>query len=188
MASNPAVVYDACVLYPAPLRDFLVQLATTGIVRAKWTNLIHDEWIRNLLVKRPDVKAEQLDRVRRLMNKSVQDSLVTDFESLIPSLELPDPDDCHVLAAAIAAEADVIVTFNLKDFPARVLAEYGMKAQHPDIFISELIDRNPLEVMQAIAIIRSRLKNPPQTFESYMETLLKQELIVTVSLLRDLQV
>jgi predicted nucleic acid-binding protein len=188
MASNPAVVYDACVLYPAPLRDFLVQLATTGIVRARWTDLIHDEWIRNLLVKRPDVKAEQLNRVRSLMNKSVQDSLVTDFESLIPSLELPDPDDCHVLAAAIVAEADVIVTFNLKDFPARVLSEYGIKAQHPDVFISELIDRNPLEVMQVIAMIRSRLKNPPQTFESYMETLLKQDLITTVSLLRDLQV
>jgi predicted nucleic acid-binding protein len=188
MASNPAVVYDACVLYPALLRDLLVQLATTGIFRAKWTDRIHDEWIRNLLINRPDLKAEQLDRVRKLMNKSVQDSLATDFEPLIPSLELPDPDDRHVLAAAITVEADIIVTFNLKDFPAGVLAEYGMEAQHPDIFISELIDRNPQEVWQAIATIRSRLKNPPQTFENYMETLLKQELITTVSLLRDLQI
>jgi predicted nucleic acid-binding protein len=122
MAVNIAVVYDACVLYPAPLRDLLVQLATTRIFRAKWTDLIHDEWTRNLLVKRPDLNIERLTRLRVLMNESIPDSLVTDFEHLIPSLELPDPDDCHVLAAAITAEAKTIVTFNLKDFPTSIIA------------------------------------------------------------------
>jgi predicted nucleic acid-binding protein len=188
MASSSAVVYDACVLYPAPLRDLLVQLATTRIFRAKWTDRIHDEWVRNLLINRSDLKAEQLDRVRKLMNNNIQDSLVTDFESLIPTLELPDLDDRHVLAAAITAEADTIVTFNLKDFPAATLAIYDIEAKHPDDFVSELIDRNPQEVIQAINIIRSRLKNPPQTFDSYMETLLKQGLTTTVVMLRDLNV
>jgi predicted nucleic acid-binding protein len=188
MAINPTAVYDACVLYPAPLRDLLVQLATTRIFCAKWTDLIHDEWTRNLLNNRPDLKAEQIARVRNLMNIGVQDSLVTDFEFLITGLELPDLDDCHVLAAAIKAEANVIVTFNLKDFPVGMIAKYGVEAQHPDVFIGELIDRNPQEVIQAINTIRSRLKNPPQTFDNYMETLLKQELITTVVLLRDLQV
>jgi hypothetical protein len=60
MADNIAIVYDACVLYPAPLRDLLVQLATTQIFRAKWTDLIHDEWTRNLLIKRPELNAEKL--------------------------------------------------------------------------------------------------------------------------------
>jgi hypothetical protein len=110
MTSNSAVVYDACVLYPAPLRDLLVQLATTRIFRAKWTDRIHDEWIGNLLINRPDLKAEQLNRVRNLMNKNIQDYLVSGFESLIPTLELPDLNDCHVLAAAIAANADTIVS------------------------------------------------------------------------------
>jgi predicted nucleic acid-binding protein len=187
MASNSAVVYDACVLYPAPLRDLLVQLATTRIFRAKWTDQIHDEWIRNLLINRPDLKAEQLNRVRNLMNKNIQDSLVSGFESLIPTLELPDLNDRHVLAAAIAANADTIVTFNLKDFPAAKLAMYDIAAKHPDDFVSELIDRNPQEVFQAIDAIRARLKNPPQTFDSYMETLLKQGLITAVAMLRDLQ-
>lgn len=84
MTGNIAVVYDACVLYPAPLRDLLVQLATTRIFRAKWTDLIHDEWTRNLLIKRPDLNAEKLARLRILMNDNVPDSLVTDFEHLIP--------------------------------------------------------------------------------------------------------
>jgi hypothetical protein len=115
------------------------------------------------LINRPNLKAEQLDRVRNLMNN-------------------------NMLAAAIAAEADTIVTFNLKDFPAATLAIYDIEAKHPDDFVSELIDRNPQEVIQAINTIKSRLKNPPQTFDSYMETLLKQGLTTTVVMLRDLNV
>jgi predicted nucleic acid-binding protein len=114
-------LYDACVLYPAPLRDLLMQLALSGRFRAKWTNAIHDEWIRSLLRERPDLKPEQLERTRTLMNAHVRDCLVGNYESLISSLSLPDPDDRHVLAAAIRARADVIVTFNLKDFPAEAL-------------------------------------------------------------------
>ena len=97
MAANIAVVYDACVLYPAPLRDLLVQLATTGIFRAKWTELIHDEWTRNLLIKRPDLNANRLARLRVLMNENVSDSLVADFEDLIPTLEF-----CAALARCAA--------------------------------------------------------------------------------------
>ena len=187
MAATIAVVYDACVLYPAPLRDLLVQLATTGIFRAKWTDLIHDEWTRNLLIKRPDLNAEKLARLRILMNDNVPDSLVIDFEHLIPSLELPDFDDRHVLAAAITANAKIIVTFNLKDFPNSILTRYGIVAQHPDLFICDFIDRNPQQVLQSVATIGSRLKNPRQTFNNYMETLANQGLLNSVAMLRDLQ-
>jgi predicted nucleic acid-binding protein len=186
MAANIAVVYDACVLYPAPLRDLLVQLATTCIFRAKWTELIHDEWTRNLLIKRPDLNADRLARLRVLMNENAPDSLVVDFEDLIPTLELPDPDDRHVLAAAIISEAKIIVTFNLKDFPASILARHGMVAQHPDLFVSDLLDRYPQQVLQAVETILSRLKNPPQTFDNYLETLANQGLLSSVTMLRDL--
>jgi hypothetical protein len=187
MAANIAVVYDACVLYPAPLRDLLVQLATTGIFRAKWTELIHDEWTRNLLIKRPDLKADRLARLRVLMNQNVSDSLVTDFEDLIPTLELPDSDDCHVLAAAIRADAKIIVTFNLKDFPNPILVRYGIVAQHPDVFIGDLIERYPQQILQAVNTILARLKNPPQTFENHLETLANQGLQTSVAMLRDLR-
>jgi PIN domain len=186
MTANIAVVYDACVLYSAPLRDLLVQLATARIFRAKWTELIHDEWTRNLLVKRPDINAERLARLRMLMNENVPDSVVADFEDLIPTLELPDPDDRHVLAAAIIAEAKIIVTFNLEDFPESILASYGIAAQHPDMFIADTIDQYPQQVLQAVETILSRLKNPPQTFDNYLETLANQGLVVSVAMLRDL--
>ena len=186
MAANIDVVYDACVLYPSPLRDLLVQLATTGIFRAKWTELIHDEWTRNLLIKRPDLNANRLARLRVLMNENVPDSLVADFEDLIPTLELPDPDDRHVLAAAITALAKIIVTFNLKDFPESILARYGIAAQHPDVFIGDLIERYPKQVLAAVETILARLKNPPQTFTNHLETLANQGLLNSVALLRDL--
>ena len=111
-------VYDANVLYPAPLRDLFIRLAQAGLVRAKWTDTIHDEWTRNVLKNNPMLSSERLTRTRSLMNEAVRDCLVSGYEVLIDSLSLPDPDDRHVLAAAIRAGAQVIVTYNLKDFPA----------------------------------------------------------------------
>ena len=108
-------VLDACVLFPAPLRDLLMSLADEGIYGARWTAQIHDEWVRNLSAKRPDLDRQKLQRTASLMNEVVEDALVENYEYLIPTLELPDPDDRHVLAAAIVGHADAIVTFNLKE-------------------------------------------------------------------------
>ena len=114
-------VLDACVLYPAPLRDLLLRLALTDLFRARWTDRIHEEWIQSLLSKRPDLSRERLQRTRGLMDRTVPDCLVTGFEELIETLVLPDPDDRHVLAAAIRSQAGVIVTYNIRDFPEEVL-------------------------------------------------------------------
>lgn len=184
--ANFTVVYDACVLYPAPLRDFLMELALTDLFRARWTNAIHDEWIRNVLKKRPDLTLEQLSRTKNLMNANVRDCLVTGYEAIIPGLQLPDPDDRHVLAAAIRCNAGVIVTFDLDDFPTEALAPYGIEAQHPDEFILHLLDLNPAMVCRAAETQRSRLKNPPKTPDEYLETLLKQGLPQSVITLREL--
>jgi hypothetical protein len=115
--SRYTALFDACVFYKAPLRDLLVELSALGLFRAKWTDRIQEEWITNLLTNRSDLTREQLDRTKQLMTQAVLDCLVRDFETLEPSLELPDRNDRHVLAAAIHCKADVIVTFNLKDFP-----------------------------------------------------------------------
>lgn len=101
MSSNFTVIYDACVLYPAPLRDLPMRLALTDLYRARWTDVIHDEWTRNVLKQQPDLKAVDLERTPLLINTHVRDSLVTGFEHLIPSVKLPDMDDRHVVAAAI---------------------------------------------------------------------------------------
>ena len=121
------VVYDACVLYPAPLRSLLMYLAMTGLYRARWTNDIHEEWMRNVQRDYADVTRRQAERIRDLMNAHIADCIVTGYEELIPSLALPDPDDRHVLAAAISCEADIILTFNLKDFPEDILSRHGIE-------------------------------------------------------------
>jgi len=116
------VIYDANVLYPAPLRDLLMWVTLQDVVLARWTDDIHEEWMRSVLRERYDLTRVQLERTRDLMNQSVRDCLVTDYHDLIPGLTLPDADDRHVLAAAIRAGANVIVTYNLKDFPAARLS------------------------------------------------------------------
>jgi len=179
-------LYDACVLYPAPLRDLLLQLALTDRFRAKWSNAIHDEWIRSVLRERPDLTLPQLHRTRDLMNEHVRDCLVENYESLIPGLTLPDPDDRHVLAAAIHARADVIVTYNLRDFPSETLKVYGLEAQHPDDFIRDLADLAPEAVALSAHKCRIRLRNPPKTAEEYLNVLAAQQLPQTVAFLRQM--
>jgi hypothetical protein len=177
-------LYDACVLYPAPLRDLLMGLAGTGLFRARWTDQIHDEWIENLLENEPHRERAKLERTRHLMNAAVLDCLITGYEALIPALTLPDPDDRHVLAAAIQGRADVIVTYNLKHFPDTVLSGYGIEAQHPDDFVSNLIGLDAEMVYTAVKEQRARLKNPPRSVDDFLATLEKQQLAQTVAHLR----
>jgi predicted nucleic acid-binding protein len=181
--SNFIAVYDANVLYPAPLRDLLMRLALEDMYRAKWTNQIHEEWIRGVLRQRPEL-ATELARTRQLMDAHVRDSLVEGYEYLISALKLPDPDDRHVLAATIHCHASVIVTFNLKDFPEEILGQYNVEAQHPDDFIADLIDLNLARVLSAVAKQRRALKNPPKSAEELLDILLQQQLPQTVELLR----
>lgn len=177
-------IFDACVLYPAPLRDLLMQLALADLFYARWTYMIHEEWIRNVLKDRPDLTVEQLSRTRALMDRSVRDGLVTEFEGLIPALALPDADDRHVLAAAIRARADVIVTFNLGDFPAADLARYGVEAQHPDAFVVHLLSLDEARVLSSIKAVRARLRKPSMTAEDYLAMLERQTLPQAVAWLR----
>jgi predicted nucleic acid-binding protein len=177
-------VYDANVLYSAPLRDLLIRLAQTGLVRARWTETIHDEWLRNVLKTNPQLSPERLARTRTLMNEAVRDCLVFGYEDLIDSLTLPDPDDRHVLAAAIRAGAEVIVTYNLTDFPAETLARFDIEAQHPDDFLVSLLDLAPGVVCAAVKRQRESLRNPPKSGEELLITLEGQGLTQAVARLR----
>lgn len=183
-SSTFTAVFDACVLYPANVRDLLMRLACTGCFRARWSDDIHDEWIRNLLANRGDLKREQLEHTAQLMNEAVEDCLVADYTPLIDSIEgLPDPDDRHVVAAAIRCGASVIVTYNLKDFPAEALEPWGLEAQHPDEFVENVFDLYQAQVLGAVRSMRLALKNPPLTIEELFKVLLKAELAQTVKCL-----
>ncbi|WP_158973540.1 putative toxin-antitoxin system toxin component, PIN family [Cellulophaga sp. L1A9] len=165
------VVLDACVLYPAPIRDILLSLAAEGLFKAKWSDIIQDEWLRNLLKNRADLKKAQLNQTIKAMNQAFPDANVENFEDLIPSIKLKDKDDRHVVACAIRCNADLIVTFNIKDFPKKELSKYDIEIQNPDELISNLIDINPKLACKAFSKMVKRLKNPRKTIDEVLNTL-----------------
>jgi predicted nucleic acid-binding protein len=179
--SQLSVLYDACVIYPMPLCDLLMQLAITKIYRARWSDDVHEEWMRTCRKLRPDIREDLLKRKRQLMDESVPDALVSNYNELIPSLELPDQNDRHILAAAIVGEANLIVTYNVKDFPQNKLEQWGIEAQHPDDFIADLLYLHKATVCWAITTIRKRLINPSYTIEKYLQILEKLGLHKTVA-------
>ncbi|MBL8270505.1 MAG: PIN domain-containing protein [Steroidobacter sp.] len=137
--------------------------------------------MRAVLAARPDLTLAQLQRTRDLMDRAVPDCLISGHEGLIAQLNLPDENDRHVLAAAIRAQAGVIVTFNSKDFPAAALAPYNIEIQHPDEFISHLFDLSPAQVTKAVRDQRAALKSPPKSARELLDILLTNGLASTVA-------
>lgn len=160
-----------------------MELAASSLFRARWTAEIHEEWIGSVLRERPDLPREKLERTRQLMDDTVLDCLVEDHMQLVPALSLPDPDDRHVLAAAIRAGADAIVTFNLKDFPSDICEKFSLEVLHPDDFIRFQFDFDNAAVILAATRCHGRLLNPPRTAQEYLETLAQQRLPATVGAL-----
>jgi hypothetical protein len=171
-------------MYPAPVRDLLLQLALADIYKARWTADIHLEWIDNLLANKPHRQRATLERTRDLMDAHTRDALVTGYERLIPLVEVPDPNDRHVLAAAIVGHCDVIVTTNLKHFPPTALEPFGIEAQHPDEFLCNHLNLAQGLFCSCVQKIRRRLKNPPYTTDEYLETLIRNSLVATAAELR----
>ncbi|MHB1921362.1 MAG: PIN domain-containing protein [Chitinophagaceae bacterium] len=170
-SSRITVILDANVLYPAPLRDYLLHLANIELYKPKWTDQIHEEWIRNLLSNREDLKREDLERTKNTMNSAFPDANITNYERIVRGLSLPDNNDRHILAAAIRGNANVIVTFNLKDFPYDNLKWYDIEAQHPDGFITNLINLDKSKSLQALHNLVKSLRNPPKSLKEVLQTL-----------------
>jgi predicted nucleic acid-binding protein len=180
-----AVVFDACVLYPASIRDLLIRLARTGLFRARWTERILDECFSSIVEARPDL-AGKLDRTRKLMESAIADAVVRNYEVLAEKVNLPDENDRHVLAAAIRAGAQVIVTTNLRDFPLEALAPFDVEAQHPDKFVLQLLSLDPGAVVHVVTAQAGALKSPPSTVEQLLDTLERRGLVQSVAELRKL--
>ncbi len=171
------VLLDASVLYCAPLRDLLMHVALSELFRAKWSETIHEEWINAILRQRPDLRREQLERTRELMNCAVLDATVQDYDHEMAMIgTLPDPGDVHVVAAAIKAQAEIILTFNLKHFPEDALSTHGLSAVHPDVFLNELLSLAPEPMLATLRAHRASLRNPPKSQAEYLATLQDQRL------------
>ncbi|MFC1416397.1 PIN domain-containing protein [Streptacidiphilus cavernicola] len=177
------VLYDSNVLYPNTVRDLLIRLAQQGIVQAKWTEQILDE-VEAALRRNGIADDEKRARLRRLMNAAVRDCTVTNYEPLIEGLKLPDPDDRHVLAAAIKASAQVIVTDNGKHFPPDYLAEWGIERKTADDFVMDLIDMNGRVVYGCVVEIVNSRRKMAATIDDVLDQLERSQLIGSASMLR----
>ncbi len=176
-----SLLLDANVLYRAPVRDIFVQLVENDIVRARWTRDIHREWIAALLRNAPHRDRKALERTRDLMDRAFPDCLVTGYEDLASTLTLPDPNDRHVLAAAIVGRCNTIVTSNLRDFPETVLEPYGIDARQPDDVLCDLLDTTPEALCKTFREIRTCLEKPAFTARKYLDNLARQGLIATAA-------
>jgi predicted nucleic acid-binding protein len=168
------------------LRDLLLSLASAGLFHARWSERIQDEWVRHLLLQRPDLKQEDLQRTCTLMSRAIPDSLVTGWEPIEQNISgLPDPDDRHVVAAALRGHADAVVTFNLKDFPAEVMDAMQIEVQHPDDFLLNQLDLAPIPALKAIKAMRARLRKPPIEATDLVTMLEKLQLPLSAARLRE---
>lgn len=183
MSTVPVAILDANVLYSAPLRHLLIWLAVVEAFDARWTDGIQDEWTRSLLRDQPHLDRNSIETTRALMEESVEDAVVTGYEHRIAGLTLPDPNDRHVLAAAIHCGATIIVTKNLKDFPAEALAPLGIVALHPDAFMRYLIESNTDAVIEGVRSHRRDLVRPPRSPTEYLKALADQGLAETAKAL-----
>lgn len=182
--STITAVLDSCVLYPAHLRDLFMHLALKKVFRPRWSDEIHNEWISAVLRTRPDLTESQLLRTRSLMNSNVIGCLIKKYEHHIPNIILPDPKDRHVLAVAIEADADIIVTFNLKDFPKTELNKFNISPSHPDVFLEKLLTKKTSLFLEAITQQISTLKKPPLTKDNFLNLLIKNKLDKTAKKLK----
>jgi hypothetical protein len=118
------------------------------------------------------------------MNASIRDCLITDYQSIIEAIELPDPDDRHVLASAIRAKAQMIVTANLKDFPLECLERWDIEAKSPDDFVLAQIGISRQAVYGGVQGIADSRRNPPSTIEDVLRELERAGLVASVTALR----
>ena len=181
----PTAIVDTNVLHPAGMRDILLRVAETDLYRLKWSHDIRNELIRTIHKVRPDLDHAQFERhTLALMDDFFRDGLVTGYEPHIDDLEGIDANDRHVAAAAIQGMCNVILTNNLRHFPADVLAPHAIMAQKPDDFLAPILLMNPAEFCEAAREHRISLTKPPYNVEAYLAKLSRDGLSRTATELK----
>ena len=171
-------VFDANCLFSKHLRYLLVGFAVYGVARGRWSRKLLEETAANLAGKLRGDSLEDLGRWIKNETNLVRDGLVTGYERWIDRFELPDPNDAHVVAAAIECGATTIVTANLRDFPAEVLEPFKIEVTDPDTFVMRCMDANPVIAARLIEEASSperlldRLENEIPRSIARMRTLL----------------
>lgn len=165
------VVLDACVLVPISATDTLLRLAERDLFRPVWSERIVEEASRAVAEIHADFGQARIDRRFANMNAAFEDAMITGWEPLVDSLVLPDADDRHVVACAIAASADAIVTNNIRDFPPETLDALDIEVIKFDDFLLDLIDHTPEDVVAVITQQVRDARHPPLTSAAVLEHL-----------------
>lgn len=161
---------DACVLIPIKLTDLLLRLAEANTYRILWSAEVIDEVERNL--PRVGVSPDKARTRIRQMCDTFPDAMVTGYEALVPAMT-NHPKDRHVLAAAVRADAAVIVTANHKDFPASALDPYDLDAVHPDDFLLDQLDLYPIPTLRCLREQIAAHRNPVISTDQFLSTFKK---------------
>lgn len=151
-------VIDTNVIYPIEIRDLLLWFAHFDLYTPKWSKHIFDEWEK--VMKEKGVDDAEIQKRINNVNEAFPDAFVNNYESLIESLDLPDSKDRHVLAAAIKTNANIIVTNNIKDFPADYLSKFGLSAKSADDFLTDIVDLNHEAAVEAFKTLVLHRRNP----------------------------
>jgi predicted nucleic acid-binding protein len=177
-------VLDTCVIYPIDIRDILLWFAHFDLYRPKWSQTIFDELYGVMLEKgMPEATArKQIERI----NAAFPDAMVNNYEALIETLSLPDKRDCHVLAAAIKSDANLIVTNNLKDFDNEYLSTFGLLAKSADDFITDTIDLNVKLAKEAFTTMVAHRTHPSLDEFQVLDILRKRGLVNSANYLHSL--
>lgn len=164
-----SALMDANVLHPAFLRGAMLWFASERLFRPVWSADILVEWRRSLKRRHSDISEEKLDQLQAMMCDQFPDAIVEGYQLIASVLDLPDPDDRHVLAAAIVGKCQGIITANLKHFPADKVAPYQMEVIHPDDFIVNIIDIDRTKALTACRHHRAAMTVSKPSQEEYLE-------------------
>jgi predicted nucleic acid-binding protein len=167
--SSFRVVLDTCVLYPAALANLLLSAADSGLYRLQWSSHILRE-LEDSLARDRRIGQSAAAKKAQQIRSAFPDAEVTGYESLIAAMT-NDPKDRHVVAAAVQSGAQVVVTSNIKDFPSSALASHDVEAQTPDQFLVYLYDLQPDLMVDLVAGVAAKLKNPQMTTNELLQKL-----------------
>lgn len=177
-------ILDTNVIFPVIIRDLLFWFAFYDLYTPKWSNNIFDEW-KDVMIRKGVDEEEATKRVNKA-NLAFPDALVQNYEQLIPTFNLPDQKDNHVMAAAIKSNADVIVTNNLKDFPCKYLETFGIKAISADEFLTDIIDLNHDVAIKAFKELVLNKKKPEMDEYQVLDSFRRNGLTETANYLHSL--
>ena len=169
-------VLDTNVLYPIIIRDVLFWFAYYDLYTPAWSKHIFEEWEQVCKKKFPEMSSEEINKRLRKANEAFPFALVENYEPLMKDLELKDPDDKHVLAAAIKINANLIVTQNLKDFPEDYVSKFNIGVKSADDFICDIIDLDPSTSLEAFREMVWYKKNPPMDEFQVLDSMRKHGL------------